>query len=314
MFQESIEAFGDFDKYVFHHPASGNNFAIVPAHGACLLDLQLNGQRVLDGCQTPEELQRNEWGKSALLFPFPNRLREGRYQFDGRTFLFPINDTPTGNALHGFGLDAPFRVKHRDYTSEKAQLHCQYVYQGERNEYPFPFIIDAIFTIARNGTFSFQLKMTNSGTTRLPAGLGWHPYFRLSDQVDDLQLQLPATELIEIDATMIPTGKRYTYDYFKELRNIGRVVLDNGFVVLPTSEPATLRLATKGFSLSYRQETGPRAGNFLQLFTPPHRQSIAIEPMTCNIDAFNNGEGLVVLEPGEEVHLHHLITSSPHLE
>ena len=39
--------------------------------------------------------------------------------------------------------------------------------------------------------------------------------------------------------------------------------------------------------------------NFLQVFTPPHRQSIALEPMTCNIDAFNNQDGLKMLAPKE---------------
>ncbi|MCB0643138.1 MAG: hypothetical protein KDC44_15925, partial [Phaeodactylibacter sp.] len=43
----------------------------------------------------------------------------------------------------------------------------------------------------------------------------------------------------------------------------------------------------------------PGKYNFLQVFTPDHRQSIAIEPMTCNVDAFNNREGLIVLKPGE---------------
>lgn len=39
---------------------------------------------------------------------------------------------------------------------------------------------------------------------------------------------------------------------------------------------------------------------FFQVFTPPHRESIALEPMSCNVDAFNNGQGLVSLEPDAE--------------
>ncbi|MGL6269156.1 MAG: hypothetical protein ACRC2O_14590, partial [Chitinophagaceae bacterium] len=36
---------------------------------------------------------------------------------------------------------------------------------------------------------------------------------------------------------------------------------------------------------------------YLQLYTPPHRNSIAIENLSAAPDAFNNGMGLVTLEP-----------------
>lgn len=34
---------------------------------------------------------------------------------------------------------------------------------------------------------------------------------------------------------------------------------------------------------------------FFQVFTPPMRDSIALEPMTCNVNAFENGDGLVTV-------------------
>lgn len=47
------------------------------------------------------------------------------------------------------------------------------------------------------------------------------------------------------------------------------------------------------------QETGPGKFNYLVCFTPTRRDSIAIEPLTANVDSFNNGEGLTILNPGE---------------
>jgi len=47
------------------------------------------------------------------------------------------------------------------------------------------------------------------------------------------------------------------------------------------------------------QETGKYKYNFLQVYTPPHRKSIAIEPMTCAPNAFNNEQGLIILAPFE---------------
>lgn len=39
--------------------------------------------------------------------------------------------------------------------------------------------------------------------------------------------------------------------------------------------------------------------NFLQLYIPPDRTSIAIEPMTCTPDVFNYKKGLLELASGE---------------
>jgi aldose 1-epimerase len=38
---------------------------------------------------------------------------------------------------------------------------------------------------------------------------------------------------------------------------------------------------------------------YLQIYTPEDRKSIAIENLSSAPDAFNNGMGLLVLEPGE---------------
>ena len=59
------------------------------------------------------------------------------------------------------------------------------------------------------------------------------------------------------------------------------------------------RLSGAKGSIRYWQETGPQKFNYMQVFMPPYGTSIALEPMTCNIDAFNNGDGLTNLAPGE---------------
>jgi Galactose mutarotase and related enzymes len=40
---------------------------------------------------------------------------------------------------------------------------------------------------------------------------------------------------------------------------------------------------------------------YLQVYTPPHRQSIAIENLSAAPDVFNNRMGLIELEPGERI-------------
>ncbi|MCJ7554163.1 MAG: hypothetical protein MUO34_09805, partial [Ignavibacteriaceae bacterium] len=47
------------------------------------------------------------------------------------------------------------------------------------------------------------------------------------------------------------------------------------------------------------QDAGEQKYNYLQIYIPPERKSISIEPMTSNVNSFNNGEGLLILEPGK---------------
>jgi aldose 1-epimerase len=100
---------------------------------------------------------------------------------------------------------------------------------------------------------------------------------------------------------MIPTGKRYAYDDFVQRKKIGATVLDNCFIVPRDGVEMGVHLFGPQGHLRYWQATGPGKFNYLQLFTPPYGTSLAIEPMTCNVDAFNNGDGLARLRAGQEL-------------
>ncbi|MCA9085245.1 MAG: aldose 1-epimerase, partial [Planctomycetaceae bacterium] len=58
-----------------------------------------------------------------LLFPFPNRIREGRYSWEGTTYELPrslVGYEGSGNAIHGFCLDRPWRVLSQTESSVTA--------------------------------------------------------------------------------------------------------------------------------------------------------------------------------------------------
>ena len=110
MYILKTESFGGFIKYSFSNPQSANSFSIVPAMGATVLSVQIGGVSIIDGCQTFDELEENNWFKSSILFPFPNRLENGCYQFEGTAYQFPINEPTTNNNLHGFAKNQEFKV------------------------------------------------------------------------------------------------------------------------------------------------------------------------------------------------------------
>jgi aldose 1-epimerase len=299
IYKHSIEPFGNFEKHSFENE-QGDAFVVVPQHGACLLDLRFGGVSVLDGFKTPEELVAGAWGKSIVLFPFPNRLRDGRYTYRGQTYQFDINNADTQNAIHGFGKDAPMTVKEVKITDKEAMIHCTWSHDGSHSAYPFRFTFD-IKMILRGGELDVEMVFSNDDTALIPVGLGWHPYFVMSERVEDTALQMPKSQLIIIDDRMLPTGEKQAYSAFDTLTKIGETSLDNGFFITEEGERASVILQSERGQLHYWQEIGAGKWNFLQVFTPPHRQSIAIEPMTCNIDAFNNQDGLVLLTPKEKL-------------
>lgn len=301
MFVHTQDAFGQFVVHHIKNEETQTGFSIVPAQGGIILDITFQGVSILDGYKTPIELDLNNWGKSALLYPFPNRLKDGKYTWNEVDYQFPVNDQQTDNALHGLGMDKAMNVMKVVKDENSATLVCQYMDQGFHEYYPFPFNFCASFTITEYG-MTVELKVKNTGDNAIPFGFGWHPYFSLSEKIADTELTLPSVEMIGIDQRMIPTGKRYTFEDFVNGNTIGQTVLDNCFAI-PKTDGNIFRLELKGEkgTLRYWQETGPGKYDYVQLFTPPMRESIAVEPMTCNVDAFNNGDGLIEVVPNEEV-------------
>ncbi len=297
MFDIRQSAFGAFQAHTLESADGQASLTVVPGFGSCVTGLRLQGRAVLDTYQTAEEMKINRWAKNAFLFPFPNRLKHGQYRWEGQIYQFPVNDAPTNNALHGFGMDRPMEALQSSAGTDKAILVTAYRYDGSREAYPFPFELELTFTLSETA-MSVGMKVVNTGAQSLPMGVGWHPYFQLTEQVDELYLQLPPCDMIGVDTEMIPTGKQYEYTTFSRARRIGPEVLDNCFALRQQQGRIEVLMQGGGRSLKYWQEVGEGKFPFVQLFTPPHRSSLAVEPMSCNIDAFNNGEGLWKLMPG----------------
>lgn len=263
--------------------------------GANIHSITFNHQEILDGYRSYEEMKTGKWGKSTVLFPFPNRLRDGKYQWLGQSYSFPLNNAATGNAIHGFARDHAFKVDKIELLPDAATLICDLHSQGHPAGYPFQFILQLKCTITDQQMFKLEVACRNLHHHAIPVGFGWHPYFQLAETADKHFLQLPPAEQVQIDDRMIPTGQRTPYTAFKDKKQLEHTVLDTCFRATGKGS-YHLRLSGKG-ERTLRVSASAAQCPFFQVFTPPHRQSIALEPMSCNVDAFNNGEGLVALDP-----------------
>jgi aldose 1-epimerase len=274
---------------------NGSYFTAIPSCGACTHELVLekHGQlfSVLFPESSPEPLLAGTSFKGSKLTPFPNRINNGTYAFEGKTFILPIN-FKDGNSIHGLLYNKTFTIKETSATKDEAHSVLAYDYVGDVIGFPFPFIITITHSLTQEG-IAITTEVKNTGTQDMPYGDGWHPYFTLGKKIDDLGLTLPVTKKIAVNERMIPTGKIDDYTLFSTARTIGKETFDTGFAV---QNPATTLLTDGNMTIAVWQDA---SYPYLQVYTPKHREAIAIEPMSCMTDAFNNKKGLVVIKPGE---------------
>lgn len=280
--------------------------SIIPEFGAVVNELVLNksgkNYSIISGCSSYSELIANEMYKSANLIPFPNRIKDGKYNFSGTDYQLYINHPAEKHALHGFIYDKQFVVTDVDIDNDSAIIELEYFYNGFIPGYPFKFSSHITYALTREIGFKCTTKVKNIDDRPLPFGNGWHPYFKFDKKVDELILKIPSTQKVEVDNRLIPTGEVIPFKQFQQREKIGDTNFDTGFILNQDKNSATTEIynSEKDVKIVIIQETGERKYNYLQVYIPPSRDSIAIEPMTCNIDAFNNNDGLIILEPEDE--------------
>lgn len=240
-----------------------------------------------------------------VLFPFPNRIRDGHFHWSGKDYQLPLNDPAGKNAIHGFACRSAWNVQERGADATSAWLTFDY-----RTSRDAPAVLplwpaDQHLTL-RVQLFADRLRLTatvqNPDKNPLPFGLGFHPYFRLA--TPDTKVLAPARSFWDLKDSL-PTGTRLPVDAARDLnspRAAGSLTLDDVLTDLPEGR-------INGEGLVCRGQSGrvqlwiSREFRDLVVFTPPHRQAFCIEPYTCTTDAANLEQrgvdaGWRVLPPG----------------
>ncbi len=302
MFKKKISNIGSTEAITFHNQDNSYAISLIPTTGALVSSLILNGQDIIDGPANEEEIKQNNAYKSTFLAPFPNRINNGKFSFDGNKFQLPINEGPNNNALHGLVYNKLFEITSEELEADQVTIKLVHHYDGHNAGYPFPFTMGLTLILSEKNGFQCTFEFTNQTDHDLPFGYGWHPYFTLGGEVDEWELQFPVSKHFEVDSRMIPTGKTRDMTAFSQAASLKDVNLDDCFEILDLGGICDTTLTNKkGFGITLWQETGDKKLNFLQIYTPPHRKSIAIEPQSACIDAFNNGFGLFKLANNEAI-------------
>ena len=295
-----------WEKVELQDDRSGSCVEIIPGAGAIInswkLGMGAQSLDIIDGYSGRRDFEANVHNgfKSAKLSPFVCRLKNGEYEWEGvsrSTGKFMLNK----DALHGLLYDVPFTITKDWVKEEECGVEMVYDYQGDIKGFPFPYNCIVRYTLKPDNllTISTVIKNPVDSTSSIPMTDGWHPYFSLGRKVDDWWLKIASDQMLEYDASLIPTGKLITNKDFHEGRLIGNTKLDNGFLLKPGASPfCVLKNPANNISIEFISAVNYP---YLQLYTPDHRKSIAIENLSSAPDAFNNGMGLLILKPGEGI-------------
>jgi aldose 1-epimerase len=266
--------------------------------GATLRTFSYDGRPLIAGFTASEPMPDFN---GAVLAPWPNRIRDGRYDFGGRTHQLPVSEPSRGTALHGLVAWQPWAVQQADASTAELSTTI-YPQRG----YPFLIALTARYSLDAAG-LHIEMSAANEGDVEAPYGVSIHPWFVAGPEpLADWVLTLPAAQVMTTDERLLPTGVVPVEGEldFRNGRPLGDTALDHAFTgveFVDSTATATLQAPDgAGVELSWGPDsgwvqicTGDEAGPAL------NRRAIAIEPMTCPPDAFRSGDGLIRLAPGQ---------------
>jgi len=238
-----------------------------------------------------------------VLAPWPNRLADGAYTFDGHELQLPISEPARNTALHGLSCWVDWSIS--EASSDAATLVLDL---AASPGYPFSLRVSVTYALTDDG-LTITTTALNTGATALPYGVGYHPWISPgTGSLDDCTLEVGADSLVTVDDRLLPTGTtRVAGDMdYREARTLAGSDLDDAFADpirdadgrswarLTRGDGSTVAIWMDGAAKAWQVCTGNHISP-----ASAQRSGVAIEPMSCIADAFRTGDMLVTLEPGE---------------
>ena len=258
---------------------------------------QENGQwhNVIAAYSSPQHAEQSitQLFRSAKLSPFVCRLDNAQYTHQGS--LKTIRKFKLGDsAIHGLIFDAPFALQSSHSTATHASVTLAHVYRSNDSGYPFAYQIQITYTLETNGKLHIHSRVRNLSDSIIPIADGWHPYFAVDGDMANWQLFIRSQQQLAFNNCMLPTGETIDGNPFAHSTPIAQTELDNCFVLTPDFAQPAVILKGERVQLSITPEA---SYPFVQAYTPPARDSIALENLSSAPDAFNNQIGLIQLAP-----------------
>ncbi|MCV2394111.1 aldose 1-epimerase family protein [Actinotalea sp. M2MS4P-6] len=273
--------------------------AIVTDVGAKVRSYTVDGRAVITPFDADEPAPVSN---GAVLAPWPNRIRDGRYAFDGTEHQLDISEPGRMTALHGLVMWQRWTVTERSESHVTLEVRT-----APSSGYPFDLLVAVTYRLTAAG-LHVQARATNLGRTAAPYGIGFHPWLSPgAGSLDECTFSLDAETRVTTDERLLPTGTEPAagrYD-LRTARAADELDLDDAYVDVRRDADglswARLTGADGRTAAVWMDESMDTwqvcSGNHLDLVAW-RRTGMAAEPQSCVADAFRTGERLVRLEPG----------------
>lgn len=229
---------------------------------------------------------------SSILFPFANRIENGSYNFSDKTFKLHKNESNGHNAIHGLVYDKTYQLIEQVISDKNASVIVSYTETNPDLGFPFKYSISLKYILSKD-TLQLKVEIKNIDQQAFPFVLGWHPYFK-TDDLQNTYLKINSSKKLQVNDKMIPVGEvNHDWNGFVKIED---KAFDDCFIL----NNKKVELKTPEYQLEFHFSTNE---NYLQIYTPNDRKSIAIEPQTAPANSFNSKIGLQVLKPEETYNL-----------
>ncbi|HVJ83646.1 MAG TPA: aldose 1-epimerase, partial [Planctomycetia bacterium] len=219
----------------------GTTVKIAPAAGANAYSLVHEGREYLRQPKNLKDLPGVAYG-SPVLYPMPNRVRDGKFAFEGKTYAFKPNNG--ANFIHGLVHSAPWELLGRTMGRDSETAHLRLVFKPGtpwHDGFPFPHVLKLDIRVAE-GSVRWTYTVDNSAGDRpVPFGFALHPYFPYQGAREKTLLTVPAETRMEA-RDGLPSGKLLpvagTPFDFRSPQPLSGKFLDDVFFGLKPEAPA----------------------------------------------------------------------------
>ena len=273
-----------------------NEIEIQTSSGSCMAKIDLNKGGSVQRLMLQNKIVINEeigidyesTYASAILFPFVNRIENGIYHFKGNRYELDKNQVEEQHAIHGLVYNKTFEIKEEIVGPNSSKVCLQYDSSNKIDGFPFRYSIQLIYTLTEE-SLTLMIEVKNTDQREFPFSLGWHPYFVSSDLGNSYFSMESNAQIVKNDRNI--SLKRVKKEVPSEIQIKDKIV-DDCYVL----NDKRISFRTPDYEIDIEISDGE---NYVQLYTPPGRNCIAIEPMTSPSNSFNNKIGLMVLQSNQ---------------
>ncbi|MDF2988447.1 MAG: aldose 1-epimerase [Eubacterium sp.] len=278
---------------------------VIPGFGMNLCKYLYNEHTIIEFDAV--ELREVFYG-TPLLYPTPNRVYEGKFNYNGKEY----SQIKNGNliTIHGLLHNEPFEGVEISQTEESISVSA-YVDFNETSHlysaFPFEHRITVKYTLDKSGVrFGYEIE-NRQQQEFVPYGIALHPYFAKIDGEEGTLIRAPFEKTYETTETLHPTGKLSDLNESTDLREsrpVGKLRLDTVYTDNRNNEPAVVDYSKSGFQLILSCSSD---FTHMVIYTPEGKPYFCLENQTCATNAHNlysqgmkEVSGLKFVEPGSK--------------